>query len=449
MSDIKSYIDDKLSDLSVSEDLSIAILKQTMNNKAKKQLRFTARRMVASAAVICLILTCSMTAFAATVPGFNDWIYKITPELAELLYPVNKSTVDNGIKVEVLSAVNDNHNAAVYFTVRDTTDEGRVNEKLDLCDTYYIDGPCIFHVQMLSYDEETNTTFFVMRGSGGEGMSDQMTTFKISELMSNKVKYEWYNTQIDLTGLIDGNAKSLPISEFYYAGGSDLSVEKLSVLEPDVMSIPFGDDIDFVTISNIGFVDGKLHIQTKWETSFDNHGELWITDEKGVINGEANTVSYNNYYFNTAEDSANSSIDRFAHHIEYVFDIGSIEELSGHNLWASFVEDGTFTEGEWKVNFRLSDSDKIYIDKTASIADSVEVTAIGAYVNGYTGNRNDCDLSIVMKDGTALNHSQFSKDDQKSDSSNRWDISMMFDAAIHIKDIASISIDGIAVYKAQ
>lgn len=357
MSDIKSYIDHKLSDLTVSEDLSNAILNRTMNHKEKKQLRITTRRMVALAAVICLILTCSITAFAATVPSFNDWIYKITPELAELLYPINKSTEDNGIKVEVLSAVNDNHNAVVYFTVQDTTDKGRVNEKLDLCDTYHIDGPCNFNVQMISYDAETNTAFFVMHGSGGEGMSDQMTTFTISKIMSNKINYEWYNTGIDLTSLIGSNAKSLPISEFNYTGGSELSGESLSVLEPDVMSIPFGNGVDFVTISNIGFVNGKLHIQTKWETSFDNHGDLWLADEKGVINGEANTVSHSNYYFRTSEDNANSGNDRFTKHIEYIFDVSSIEELSGYNLWAFFVEDGTFTEGEWKVNFRLSDSD--------------------------------------------------------------------------------------------
>lgn len=77
------------------------------------------------------------------------------------------------------------------------------------------------------------------------------------------------------------------------------------------------------------------------------------------------------------------------------------------------------------------------------------MTSIGAYVNGYTGNGYDCDLSIVMKDGTELNHSQFSKEDQASDGSNRCDISMMFDTAIDIKDIAGISIDGIAVYEAQ
>ncbi|MEL7656989.1 MAG: hypothetical protein AAGU75_13905, partial [Bacillota bacterium] len=322
-------------------------------------------------------------------------------------------------------------------------------EKLDLCDTYYIDGPCNFNVQMLSYDEETNTSFFVMRGSGGEGMSAQMTTFKISKIMSNKINYEWYNTGIDLTGLIEDNAKSLPISEFYYTGGSELPEESLSVLEPDIMSIPFGNDIDFVTISNIGFLNGKLHIQTKWETSFDNHGDLWLTDEKGVINGEANTVSHNTYYFNTAEDSANSSNDRFTKHIEYIFDVSSIEELSGHNLWAFFVEDGTFTEGDWKVNFRLSDSDQIYIGKTDSIAASVEVTSIGAYVNGYTGNNDNCNLSIVMKDGTELNYSQFRMDDQASNHNNRWDISMMFDTAIDINAIAGISIDGIAVYEAR
>lgn len=355
MSNMKLYIDNQLSNITVSSELSKTILNQTVLKNGNKRYRHTVRRSVAFTAAICLVFTCSLTAFAATIPAFNDWIYTVTPELAELLYPINKSAEDNGIKVNVLYAVNDNHNAAVYFTVQDTTNKNRVNEKLDLCDTCDIEGPCAFNIEMLSYDEKTNTALFAMRGSGGEGMSNRMTTFKISTLMSNKTTYDWYDTGIVMASLIDDNAKSLPISGFGYTGGSELSAEGLSVLEPDVMSIPLSDGIDFVTISNIGFVNGKLHIQTRWETSFDNHGDLRLVDKNGVVNDEANTISYNNYYFRTAADSANCGNNRFAKHIEYVFDVNSIEELSGYNLWAYLVEDGTFTEGKWKVNFRLSD----------------------------------------------------------------------------------------------
>ena len=477
MSDIKSYIDNQLADITVSNELSNNILNQTTYKKGKIHHRLAIRKAVVFTAAVCLIFTCSLSAFAATIPAFNDWIYTVTPKLAELLYPINKSAEDNGIKVTVLGAVNDNHNAAVYFTVQDTTDQNRVNEKLDLGDTCYIEGPYAFNIEMLSYDEKTNTALFAMRGSGGEGLSNRMTTFKISMLMSNKTTHDWYDTGIDIASLVNSNANSLPVSNFYYTGGSELPAGGLSVLEPDVMNILLGDGIDFVTISNIGFVDGKLHIQTKWKTSFDNHGSLGLADENDVANGEANAISYNNYYFRTAEDSANCGNNRFAKHIEYVFDVSRIEELSGCNLRAYLVEDGTFTEGKWKVNFRLSDSDHILISKADGIADSVEVTSVGAYINGYKGNHENCNLAIMMKNGTKLSYSYYStKNSADADSnkrnvsimfrtklsssyystgnladadSNKRNISIMFNMPIDTKDISNISINGAVIYESR
>ncbi|MBR0599434.1 DUF4179 domain-containing protein [Sinanaerobacter chloroacetimidivorans] len=359
MSDIKSYIDNQLSDITVSSELAMAVLNQTIYKKENKRHHFSARRLAFSAAVICLIFVCSFTSFAATIPVFNDLLYTVTPELAERLYPIKKSAEDNGILIEVLYAFNDSHNAVVYFTVQDTTDQNRVDEKLDLCDTCSIDGPGAFNIEFLSYDKQTSTALFVMRGSGGEELSNRMTAFTIDMLMSNKTIYDWFDTEIDLASLADSNATALPISEFRYTGGSVLTDNGLSVLEPDAMNVPLGDGIDFVTISNIGFVDGKLHIQTRWETSFDNHGDLWITDKKGVVNGKANAIHYSNYSFTTAEDSENCSNNRFAKHIEYVFDASSLEELADYHLWAYLVKDGIFTKGKWKVNFRLSDTDHI------------------------------------------------------------------------------------------
>ncbi len=449
MSDIKSYIDKQLSDFIVSSELSSTILNQTTYKNKSKRCSFAARRMVALVAAFCLILTCSLTAFAATIPTFNNLVYMLNPNLAEFLYPINEFVEDKGIQVEVLSAYNDNHNAVVYFTVQDIAGKGRVDEKLDLCDTCDIDGPCAFNIQMLSYDEKTSTALLVMRGSGGEGMSEKMTTFNISTLMSNKTNYDWYHTGIDIASIIDSNTKSWPISKLEFTGGSELPSNDFSVLEPDVMSIPLGDGVDFVIISNIGFVDGKLHIQTKWETSFDNHGQFWLADEKGVVNGEANTISYNNYYFRTAEDSENCYDNRFAKHIEYVFDVSNLEDLSGYNLWADLVEDGTFTEGKWQVNFRMADSDHIDIIEMDGYADSVEVTSIGAYINGYNGNSEDCDLSIVMKDGTEFDYSRFSTSDQSGVNQNKWNISMMFDKPMEMKDVSEISINGAVIYEVQ
>lgn len=449
MNDLKSYIDNQLSDIKASGELTEAILNKTVYGKKSRTnyLTFSVKKLVLTVGMVCLLLAGSVTAFAAAVPAFNDWIYSVNPKLAELLYPVNETAEDQGIKIDVLYAGNDNHNAVVYFTAQDTTGKNRVNENLDLCDTCDIDGPCVFNIEMLSYDEKTKTALFIMRGFGGEEMSNKMTTFQITKIMSNKITHDWYNIGIDIESLIDLDAKSFPVSEFNYTGGSELPEKDLFVLEPDVMSVPLGDGIDFVTISNIGFVDGKLHIQTKWETSLDNHGRLWLTDKNEVTNDDENTIIYDNYYFRTEEDSAHCSGERFAKHIEYVFDIGSLEELSGYNLWGSFVEDGSLIEGEWKVNFRFSDTERLDITQTGGLAEHVEVTSIGAYIKGYRGDYENICFSILKKDGAQVDYSRFGSNDSSYGEKNLWDVNMMFVKPVDLSEIKSVSMDGIEIYR--
>lgn len=451
MNELKTYIDNRLSDIKTNSRLNETIINKTINNgtnNEKQYLHFSVKKLVLTVSVICLVFAASVTAFASAVPMFNDWIYSISPKLAELLYPVNESAEDQGIKIDVLYAGNDNHNAVVYFTVQDITGMNRVDEDLDLCDTCNIDGPCAFNVEMLSFDEKTNTAFFIMRGLGGEGMSNRLANFKIGKIQSDKITHDWYHTGVDMESLIVNKVKSFPVSEYFYTGGSEQPENGLFVLEPDVMNVSFGDDIDFVTISNIGFVDGKLHIQTKWDASFDNHGQLVLLDKNKTSFDDENAILFDNYYFKTEEDSENCSKDKFAHHIEYVFDINSLEELSSYELWGNFVEDGSFIEGEWNVDFRLSDTEKMKINQTDGIADHVEVSTIGAYIKGYNGEYEQCDFSIVLKDGTVVDFSQFGSNDSYYGNPNKFDVDMMFvDSPIVLNDIASISIDGSKIYK--
>jgi hypothetical protein len=461
MIDIKTHIDEKLSGITVSSALSEAILDQTVNKKAGRPRAF-AHRWIAAVAAISLMLACSFTVFASSVPVFNDWLYRLNPQLAEYLYPIQKSDTDNGIKVEVLSAINDNHNAVVYFTVQDLTDQNRVDEKLDICDTCDIDGPFIFNVEMISYDSDTKTALFVMRGSGGEGISNRMTTFQINRIMSGKTVYDWFDTGINLEALTENKAKSLPISEFGYNGGSELPKEGLNILEPDAMSLPMGNGINFVTISNIGFVNSKLHIQTKWETSFDNHGDFRLTKEAKASNAQKEEPGYSNYYFRTGKDSIDSGNSRFAKHIEYVFDVDSREELKDYRLWVNLVKDGTFTEGDWKVNFRMSDSDKIFIEgnRKDERSVSIEVSSIGTYIKGYRGDLKTCDLSIIMRDGTrvvdysryasnVLSGADASESGKSEDNNTESNIGMMFHMPVDLKEIRSIALDGFEIYKGK
>lgn len=449
MNDLKTYINHKLSDIAVSRELSEKILQQTTGRGMQKEkTRRLGLKGAVVAAAFCLILTCSVTALAASVPFVNDWLYKFNPQFAQFLYPIQKSSEDQGIKLEILSAANDNHNIVIYFSIQDLEGKGRVNENLDLCDSEYVEGPFAFGTELIAYDEKTNTAYYKMHGSGGKDMSNRMVTFSISSLMSNKVTYDWYDTKIDLASLLSREAEIISLSEVEFHGGSD------RVLKPDVMNVPLGGDIDFVTISNIGFVDGKLHIQTKWTKSFDNHGDLWLLDEKGVVGDEAagKAIFYNTLYFMTKEDTESQKDHVTKHwesqrHVEYIYDVGSIEELAGYNLWGWFVKDGIFVDGSWKINFRMSDveKDSLIIRDLKGIGECIEITPLGIYIEGYHGSYDEANLAIMLKDGSVLEYSQFSSDISWDGSS--YDLYDVFGEEFDVKEIRSVSLDRVNIYE--
>ena len=353
MTSLKNYIDNKLGDVKVNADLVDSILNKTSEHQSRNKY-WTIRKFITVSLAVIMCFAFSATALAATVPAVNDLLYAVSTDIAEMLYPINLSAEDNGIRVDVLYAANDNRRAMVYFSVQDTNGN-RVDDTTDIYN-FSLDGPTAFTCRLISYEEETNTAFFEMLGSGGSEMSGKMTTFSIDSFISNKTEYDWYDTAIDLKTLIDEDASSVPIKDYLYTGGSD-GGETMKVLTPDAMDISLGNGVDFVTISNIGFVDGKLHIQTKWTQSVDNHGYLSLGNSSGPIN----SYQSKNYYFHTESDTKTG--DASSKHIEYVFDIGSIEELKESSLWATFTEDGDYTEGAWKVNFRLSNTQNINFEQ--------------------------------------------------------------------------------------
>lgn len=468
MNDLKTYIDYKLSDVTVSNSLSEKILQQTAEKgmKEKKARRHGLKGTVAAAA-LCLLLTCSVTALAASMPSVNDWVYKFNPQFAQFLYPIQKASENQGIKLEVLSAANDAHNAVIYFSIQDMEGKERVNEKLDLCDSEYVKGPVVFGTEFITYDEKTNTAYYKMHGSGGKDMSNQMVTFSLSSLMGNKMTYDWYDTKLDMPSLLNKEAETIFLSEVEFRGGSGTLSElpfdgvantqesSYKILKPDVLNIPLAEEIDFVTISNIGFVDGKLHIQTKWTKSFDNHGELRILDEKGMIGDEAagNAISYDNLYFMTKEDIESEPDHATMHwesskHIEYVYDVGSVEELAGYHLWGRFVKDGIFIDGNWKVNFRMSDIEKtnmLTINDLKGMGESVEISPFGIYIKGYRGNYDEANITIMLKDGNILEYSDFSSDISGDGSS--YDLYIAFGEGFDVNEIASVSLDQMNIYE--
>lgn len=433
---LKTHIDKKLKGITVNNNLKKTILEQSADVKPVR--KFNAKKITLTSAAAILLAVFPITAAASTVPVINDWVYSsVSPQLAEYLYPINESCTDNGIKVEINSAVNDSHNARIFFTVQDVEGKGRLNEDIDLCDTYQLDigGFSAGTASLESYDSKTQTAKFCANITVDEDLTGKMTSFNLNMIMSNKINHNKFNTGINIGDII---------SETPQTGGNNFKIngyttesepDKKNILKPDVTDISVGDEIDFMTISNIGFIDGKLHIQTKWKPSFDNHGDLLLYD------GE-NRAEYNIVYFRTNEDVNQSSGNSLAKHVEYIFDI-SPEELNNYKLFAEFTEDGNIIKGNWKVNLRMRSTESIKLN--CDSADTAEITSLGMYISGYN---KDSMPQVMIKNENGTNYSveNFTIKTQTGifSKKNNYYADLGW---IDIHNISSVTVDGKEVYR--
>ncbi len=106
------------------------------------------------------------------------------------------------------------------------------------------------------------------------------------------------------------------------------------------------NDIDFVSITGMGYVDDMLHIQTWWASSVGNHGYFTAHTADGQ-----EVYASNAYFIWTLTAHRfrpyGEDADR-QQYIEYVFDI-SPEELAQCQFSATLFADNCYTEGNWKV----------------------------------------------------------------------------------------------------
>lgn len=120
---LKSKLDEELSGLVVDDALRGRILGAAAKKPvirlaapARKKPRKALIGIVA--ALLCLVL--SVPVLGSTVPEYNSFISMISPALAAYLMPATGTASDNGITVELQSAIADQSSLYVVFTVKDT-----------------------------------------------------------------------------------------------------------------------------------------------------------------------------------------------------------------------------------------------------------------------------------------------------------------------------------------
>lgn len=308
---------------------------------------------IVAVALICLFIT--MPVFAQNVPIIYNLLYLVSPATAQYFKPIQASCEFNGIKMDVVATYIHENTAEIYITMQDLTGD-RVDETIDLNDSYSILRPFggNANCERIDYDPETKTASFLIRIAewGKHDIRGDKLTFSVRNFISEKHEYEGIPIPIDFETITEApRTKEVSLSGY---SGSNLGIRdgkqinhSSKVITPSkVIYTP----VKGIDITGIGYVDGKLHIQTAVTDSLqnDNHSYFFLEDK------DSNKIKYD-YSAGFIEYGEPGNTDTRVDYDEYVFAIPQ-SDIINYSLYGTFYTAENYTEGPWQVTFPLVES---------------------------------------------------------------------------------------------
>ena len=331
--------------------------------KRRRKLRMA---VAAAAAAACLITGC------AAALGAFDWLSDILPRsFVGVMEPVESTVSDEGIEFTVIGAQRFDGMAALYYSVRDVSGEGRISKNVSV--PVSVRGeprPEIMDNKLAYFDEASGAAVFELTLDEAEGCDE--LTVGAGVIGTRRVDIE--SSRVDAA-----------LDELLAAGGE---------VEGDELMPPLAEPVEaaegYVLIDSAGIRDGKVSvqlIQDEWRLdllNLWNLPELWLkladgSFVKGSINGGMAV---------TGSRAQPQSAGEIASYIMFCgFDV-TPGEAEGAELYAG----GRFTDsvsGSWSVTFDISNAPEqprytVDIPAGGGVVRDVEVaiTPVGASITG-------------------------------------------------------------------
>ncbi|WP_144376734.1 DUF4179 domain-containing protein [Paenibacillus sp. FSL A5-0031] len=393
--------------------------------------------------VASLSLVFSIGVGAATMPSFNNLLSIVSPQIALMLQPIEMSSEDDGIKMEVVAAMNDDEMAVIYVTMQDLTGN-RIDETLDLYDDYSFSEGHMFNIQMVGYDETTHTATLRMQANGGERLNNKKISFRLNSFLSHKQTFEEVKVNANLMEAKNNTPQTILLDLNNSPGGGGEIFGKLKeqgiirVLKPDETKL-YLPEIKFMHISNLGFIDNRLHIQTKWtRDDIDSHGYFYFIDPSG------NKIHTSNVSFGI-DDLGNTNYGN--EYVEYIFDIDNLN-INDLKLMGYFVSNNNYTVGDWNTIFKMR---SVSEEKNAAfskdfgtwMANRMTVSPLGVTLYGIGELNNSSEIAVTAKmyDGTVQTF------DSMTSFSDNEKVKAKFipTLPLDISKIEAITIDGVEI----
>ncbi|MDQ0655905.1 hypothetical protein [Paenibacillus sp. W2I17] len=376
--------------------------KKSMNKR--KKYRKAIYIPVTAALSLCLVTGAAASVGIIDLPSI---LHFLGADRIGILQPVHQVSEDQGIRMEVIGAVRDGDTTEIYVSLSDLTGH-RIDDTLDVYD-YRVTGGNANNAQIIHYDDANQTAIvrFLIQGK----VSKNRITVQINTLMSGTSLQEGYNVQVDWEKLLqEKQINSYDILDRNrisgWGGETDIQMETdpIPVLHQDVTNIPV-EGIDWMHISNMGFVDGKLHIQINPDNEIGeyNHGYFYFTDEQGQkLDITQYSISYGRYMKN--------GVDIGGDYIEFVYDLSAVDQLDKLRLQGSFTSISEVVQGNWKTTFNLSQNalrktGDVQLDANGGLQANVTLSSVGVTLTGEALSKirmEDLSIEVHLKDGTKL-----------------------------------------------
>lgn len=297
-------------------------------------------QVIVAAVILCMVLAVSGLA-AADVDGVYEFLYAVSPDIAQTLKPVRMSCVDNGIELEVISAEVSGDTARIFIGLRDLEGD-RVDDTCDLYDSYEINLPSdmIAGCSFAEYDEATDTALFLVEITRGDGkpIKNDKITFSLGCFLSGKREYKG-PVDLDLSAIPENPEMTKDFISRGYGASSKEDFEKFDMNTVMVQQGALCEPVEGITVTAVGYVDGSLRIQTHYENILktENHGYVFFKDKDGREIFDVQSISF-------WDEDVTGSYD------EQEFDL-SPEELENLTVCGYFRAADEMHSGDWEITF--------------------------------------------------------------------------------------------------
>jgi ACT domain-containing protein len=433
------------------------ISKQVKNKLHKRQTIILAKNhkpwVRSTVATIVLFMFLVVGATAAVLGNFEWFMEKFNPSFGSIVEPIEVYSEDQGIRMEVIGAQKYDNRAIVYLSLKDMTGQNRLTERTDFRDGFNVKmgernknriigmkdltvSGFSWRQKMIYFDEVTNTAYyeFNITTDLDTSLADPLELGS-SLIYFDEKTYEKEPINISLIEVKDSD--TVLINESQIWGGRNVSDNKglytMALSAGNYASMPHGEKDQW--ISNIGIIDGKLHVQIGniFSKEFgSNDATIDLKNQDGsLISSDYSLVLLADERNNFLDLERNDYADAAYKYEEFVFPI-NVEE---HDKYTLFYTGAVYSgvEGNWKVTADLGDStrnilaitDDILID--GHIFEYITLSPLGLQGMGTYEEENchihDMIVKIETVDGTIqLEGGSGSQNSKKHRFNVSWDI---------------------------